>query len=186
MAIRYLIVVSGLTPEVITRLPSSGDQPVPWIAGTAASWGRLGVSDGVDGAEDTAVVDPPRPVRRRRVAGGRRAQCKVRFTAAEAERVAEAAAAAGMTVPNLVAETMLRSLEGGGGFSVVERRALVNELGKVRRLLTRVGANLNQLAAAANSGRAPAKGAVEATMDAVMRLVVRVDAVVSPLESRRR
>jgi hypothetical protein len=102
----------------------------------------------------------------------------VRFTDAEQELVQAAADEAGMSVANLLAETVLASLAGTGRLSVSERRALAGELGKIRRYLKAIGNNVNQLAAVANStGRVPAE--VGPTMHAVMSMVARLDALIS-------
>lgn len=142
------------------------------------------------GTEGQALADrPDRPARRRRVSGGRGNKHSVRFTDAENDVVQAAADAAGLTVPHLIAETVLTSVTGRGAgrgqqLPVAERRALAAELAGVRALLASIGGNVNQLAAAANSGNLPAAGAVEATMDAVARMVARLDAVIAPLEGR--
>ncbi|MEU4836431.1 hypothetical protein [Streptosporangium sp. NPDC023615] len=67
--------------------------------------------------------------RRRRVAGGRGNRNTVRFTDAEQRRLEAAAAAAGMSVPHLLAETMLASLAHGERLmAVAERRALARQV----------------------------------------------------------
>ncbi|CNF62505.1 Uncharacterised protein [Mycobacterium tuberculosis] len=142
---------------------------------------------GIEGNERQASAD--RPARRRRVSGGRPRKHSVRFTDAENDVVQAAAGAAGLTVPHLIAETVLASVAGRGAgrgqqLSVAERRALAAELAGVRNLLASIGGNVNQLAAAANSGTVPAVGTVEATMDAVTRMLARLDAVLTPLEGR--
>lgn len=124
--------------------------------------------------------------RRRRVQGGRRNKHSVRFTDDEQRLVQAAAEEAGLTVPHLIAETVIASLTGRGTWQmpVADRRALAQELAAVRRFLAKLGGNVNQLAAAANSGDLPAAGAVEATMTAVARAVVRLDAAIAPLDPR--
>ncbi|MGC4959735.1 plasmid mobilization protein [Actinomadura citrea] len=131
------------------------------------------------------VLAGRRPVRRRRMPGGRRNKFSVRFTDAETDRLQAVADAAGLTVPNLIAETALASLSGHGGqMPLADRRALAQELAAVRSLLTAIGGNVNQLAAKAHAGIVPAVAAVEATMAAVSRTVARLDAVIAPLNPR--
>jgi len=139
------------------------------------------VSDGDEG-QDVAE----QPARRRRVQGGRRHKHSVRFTADENALVQAAADAAGLTVPHLIAETVLASLTGRGTrqMPVADRRALAHELAAVRSFLAAIGGNVNQLAAAANSGNIPATGAVEATMNTVARAVARLDTAIAPLDPR--
>ncbi|WP_067801384.1 MobC domain-containing protein [Actinomadura formosensis] len=143
--------------------------------------------EGTAGNEGQALAD--RPARRRRVSGGRGNKHSVRFTDAEDDVVQAAADVAGLTVPHLIAETVLAAVTGRGAgrgqqLPVAERRALAAELAGVRALLASIGGNVNQLAAAANSGNLPAAGAVEATMDAVTRMLARLDAAIAPLEGR--
>lgn len=78
--------------------------------------------------------------RRRRVPGGRRHRHTVRFCDEEQERIEAAAAAAGMSVPNLVASAALATLEGDGRLSVTGRRALAGELARMHRRLVAIGA----------------------------------------------
>ncbi|MGC4959764.1 plasmid mobilization protein [Actinomadura citrea] len=138
----------------------------------------------IEGNEGQALAD--RPARRRRVRGGRRHKHSVRFTDAEQALVTAAAAAAGLTVPNLIAETMVASLTGRAGqqMPVADRRALAHELAAVRSLLTAIGGNVNQLAAKAHAGIVPAVAVIEATMNAVSRTVARLDAAIAPLDPR--
>jgi hypothetical protein len=137
-----------------------------------------------DERQDEREVE--QPARRRRVQGGRRHKYSVRFTDDEQRLVQASADAAGLTVPHLIAETVLASLTGRGTrqMPVADRRALAQELAAVRGFLAAIGGNVNQLAAAANSGDLPAAGAVEATMIAVARAVARLDAAIAPLDPR--
>lgn len=74
-------------------------------------------------------------------------------------------------------------VERGRGFGVLERRALAAELFGVRRLLSGVATNLNQLAKVANAtGRVDPR--VPATAAAVGRYVGRLDSVVVALDPR--
>ncbi|MGP4030190.1 plasmid mobilization relaxosome protein MobC [Actinomadura sp. 3N407] len=141
----------------------------------------------IEGAQRQAFA--ARPARRRRVNGGRARKHSVRFTDAENDVVQAAADAAGLTVPHLIAETMLAAVTGRGAgrgqqLPLAERRALAAELAGTRTLLAKIGVNVNQLAATANSGNIPAAGEVTATMDAVTRMLTRLDTVITPLEDR--
>jgi hypothetical protein len=90
-----------------------------------------------------------------------------------------------MTVPNLLAETMLAALDRQGQLSVAERHALFGELLAVRRLLKSLGNSVSQLAAAANStGQIPP--GLKETMHALNRAINRLDAVLDPIETRGR
>ncbi|WP_436763300.1 plasmid mobilization protein [Streptosporangium sp. V21-05] len=110
--------------------------------------------------------------------GGRPNRNAVRFTDAERLLVEQAAAAAGMSVPNLLAETMLPSLSGGERLTAVaERRALAREVAAARRMLSAIGGNVNQPAAKANSGLAPAAADAVATMRVVRRASQRITAL---------
>ncbi|WP_440072259.1 plasmid mobilization protein [Streptosporangium sp. OZ121] len=138
---------------------------------------------------DVEDASPPEPRpgggpggRRRRVAGGRPNRNTVRFTDAEQRLVDQAAAAAGMSVPNLLAETMLTSLSGGERLmAVAERRALAREVAAARRVLSAIGGNVNQLAARANSGQAPAAAETEATMRVVGQAAHRLELALTQL-----
>jgi hypothetical protein len=126
-----------------------------------------------------------RALRRRRLLGGRPYQYSVRLSEEEQERVEAAARSAGMTVPNLLAETMLAALDRQGQLSVAERHALFGELLAVRRLLKSLGNSVSRLAAAANStGQIPP--GLKETMHALTRAINRLDAVLDPIETRRR
>jgi hypothetical protein len=131
-----------------------------------------------------------RRVRRRRVPGGRRHKYSVRFTAAENTLLESAAAAAGLTVPNLVAETVMASLTGPvvRQMPMGVRRALGEELAKVRGFLAAIGTNVNQLAATANTfGGVPTKAetAVESTMHAVAARMRDLDEALALLRGER-
>jgi hypothetical protein len=75
--------------------------------------------------------------------------------------------------------------EQGRVFGVLERRALAAELLGVRRILSGVATNLNQLAKVANStGQVPPQ--VNPAADAVLRYLGRLEAVVAVLDPRVR
>jgi hypothetical protein len=76
-------------------------------------------------------------------------------------------------------------VEQGRGLGVLERRAFAAELMAVRRILSGVATNLNQLAKVANStGQAPPQ--VGATAAAVLRYLPRLEAVAVALDPRPR
>ncbi|MER5627346.1 plasmid mobilization relaxosome protein MobC [Streptosporangium sp. NPDC002544] len=143
----------------------------------------------VDVKEASPPEPGPRPRsggRRRRVAGGRGNRHTVRFTDAGQHRVEGAAAAAGMSVPNLLAETMPASLaQGDRLMTVAECQALAREITAAQRVLRAIGNNVNQLAAKANTGQAPAAAEVGATMHAVRRATHRIDLALAQLIPER-
>ena len=127
-----------------------------------------------------------RAERRRRVAGGRPHRHSVRLTNEEQELVAAAAQTAQVTVPHLIAETVLLAVQGRGQLSAADRRALADELAGIRRFLSAISRNVNQQTAAAHStGQLPG-GETEATMRAVADMVQRLDALIAPYESSDR
>jgi hypothetical protein len=140
------------------------------------------VTENDDGAVDGASV---KRQRQRRVPGGRPHRHNIRLSEEQQTLIAAAAEAAGMSVPNLLVETMLVALAGDGQLSVAGRRALATELLAVRRLLTEIGMNVNQLAAVAStSGQLPPE--VAPTMHAVAAMANRLDAALAPVDHQRR
>lgn len=90
-----------------------------------------------------------------------------------------------MSIPRLLAEKGLASVDGGdGGMSIGERRAMVRGIDMGTRQLRAVGRNLNQLAAAANSGSVVEREQVLATLGAVRRAAERLEATVGSLAPR--
>lgn len=150
--------------------------------------GEVAVGDGRTGGQEQAdVVDEgagrvrPGGQRRRRVSGGRRHRYSVRFTDTEHELVLAAAAEAGLTVPHLLAETVLLSLTGRDRLTAADRRVLAGELAAVRRFLAAVGTNVNQLAAAANStGHIPPQ--TETTMRSIAGMLARLDEALTSVD----
>jgi len=126
-------------------------------------------------------VDPASPgvLRRRRranVAGGRAGDHRVKVSPEEAAVLARLAAEQGVSVPRLLVESAMA----GDRETAVRRRDAMVELFAIRRLLAVVSNNVNQVARHANSGTEfPADAA--ATLDAVRRLVPRIDATISSL-----
>lgn len=136
-----------------------------------------GQADPVPGADETSgpVAEPAR-ARRRRVAGGRNRQCKARFTEAEADRIERAAAAAGMSAPNWLAETALAATYGGAMMPVAARRALARELSKVSRDIAGASTNVNQLAAKMNATGQVPPAQLDATLDHLNRVLAKITA----------
>ncbi len=89
--------------------------------------------------------------RRRRLEGGRRHKYTVRFADAENDLIKAVAAAAGLTVPHMIAETVLLTATRKDRLSVVDRRMLATTLAQIQREHHAQGVNLNQLARAANT-----------------------------------
>ncbi len=119
--------------------------------------------------------------RRRRVEGGRQHRYSVRLTDGENTLVSSAAEAAGLSVPHLIAETVLLSLTRRDRLALSDRRALAGELAALRRYLRAVGVNVNQVARVANSTGQMAPEVVP-TAEAVRRAVARLEAVLRDLE----
>lgn len=76
--------------------------------------------------------------------------------------------------------------EAGRPLRVLERRAVAAELMAVRRLLSGVATNLNQLARVANSTGHWTPAQVAAAAAAVIRYLPRLEAVVAALDPRGR
>lgn len=76
--------------------------------------------------------------------------------------------------------------EAGRPLRVLERRAVAAELMAVRRLLSGVATNLNQLARVANSTGQWTPAQVAAAAAAVIRYLPRLEAVVAALDPRGR
>jgi hypothetical protein len=108
----------------------------------------------------------------------------VKLTEAEDERLARAAETAGLTVPHLIAETVLAALDnhGNAGLSAADRHLLASELGAVRRYLKSISDNVNRLTAAYHSTGTLAPAQVTATMHAALRGVARLDALLHPMD----
>jgi hypothetical protein len=97
-------------------------------------------------------VSAARQGRQVRFHGGRRVVRKVRVTAVENGRLAQLAAAQGVSVPRLLVEAALAS----DGWTPSQRRELVRQLLAARRDLAGLATNVNQLARWANTaGRFP-------------------------------
>lgn len=114
--------------------------------------------------------------RRTRLAGGRERRFYVKASDAEAARLEELAAGAGLSVPRLLVESTLV----GGRASVGERAAVLAELVALSRAVGRVGVNVNQIARAKNSGESPV-GTADA-LAAVREVAARLSAVLAELD----
>ncbi len=97
---------------------------------------------------------------------------------------ADAAQADAEHTTELVPEGRRLLVEEGRVFGVLERRALAAELMAVRRLLSGVATNLNQLAKVANSSGHVLPSQVGAVATAAQRYLERLAAVVATLDPR--
>jgi hypothetical protein len=118
----------------------------------------------------------------------------VRYTEQEMEQVAARAAAAGWELTAYVGEAALRGpvrVEGPAGtgalafrMSAPERRAWVQELMAVRRVVSGTATNINQLARVANAtGEVPAE--VAPSLAACERALARLASLLDALDERR-
>lgn len=106
--------------------------------------------------------------------GGRPHRHSIRLTDEEQAKVEAIAAEADLTIPHLIAETVLLALDGKDRLTVADRRALAAELALQQRALVAIGRNLNQLTRTANAtGHAPPETAV--ALRAVARAAMRVE-----------
>lgn len=134
----------------------------------------------MDQETDTAVgPEETLPVqrRRRRLAGGRERRFYVKASEAEAQRLQELAAGAGVSVPRLLVESTLA----GGRASAGERAAVLAELVALSRAVGRVGVNVNQIARATNAtGELPEQ--TEDTLAVVREVGARIAEVMAALD----
>lgn len=132
---------------------------------------RAGGRTSADGAR--------KPARQTRLPGGRKNKYTVRLSDEEALVVQARAAVAGVSVPRLLVEAAMA----GDAQTASERRALVAEFLGARRLLAKVGNNVNQLARVANAtGGLPPE--LEATLHATVRMIARLDAATTLLSGQ--
>lgn len=113
--------------------------------------------------------------RRANAPGGRHTSHKVRVTPEEEASLVRVATAARITVPRLLVESALH----GVAVPTQQRDAMV-EMFALRRLLAGVATNMNQVAKRMNSGDRVG-GELTATLDAVRRVVLRIDAAIDHL-----
>jgi len=119
-----------------------------------------------------------------RAEGGRRHVITVRVSAAEYEAISARAIVARVSRQRLLVEAALADVNDAGrpAMTKTERQALVVEFLAARRQVAGMAVNLNQIAAAANSGHppddlAPALRAIQSTL---ARLDAAVDALSPP------
>jgi hypothetical protein len=117
--------------------------------------------------------------RQRRVQGGSPQRINVRTTAETYARLVVAAAVARLSLPRYLIESALR--RSSGGWSLREQRWWAERLDVVETRLIRIGTNLNQMAAAANStGELPdalagALRYLQATLDQHREILKAID-----------
>lgn len=107
--------------------------------------------------------------RQRRVPGGRSEVVKVRLTAEQKVVLDAKADELSVSVPRLLVDSALTP----AGMSLPERHALWTELEGISRLLTRVGTNVNQIAAAMHA-TGTIRPEVAGAADAVTRIADRL------------
>ena len=110
---------------------------------------------------------------RSRVPGGRSKVVRVRVSDGEWEAIVQAGAAAGMSGGAYLA----RAAEAIAADRPLVPEAVMAELRQARRQLHGIGTNVNQLAAAANSGAALDRASAEAVLASVVPALRRVNAV---------
>lgn len=130
-------------------------------------------------SEPGSAAAPARPrrtgARRRRVPGGRPYTVSVDLSEDEFRSISERASEVGLSIGAYIAAAAEpRTSFGIAGMPAMERRAWATELMAVRQLLAAAGNNVNQLAAAANSGARVDPGTANATINACDRAAARV------------
>ena len=127
--------------------------------------------DGTAAGDAAARRREQRRRRRANAAGGRRLRHTVKVTEAEEQLLTERASEQGITVPRLLVEAALA----GGGETATQRREVAAELFATYRLLAAISNNVNQIAKATNA-TGDAQPETAATLEAVRRTALRVDA----------
>lgn len=130
-----------------------------------------------DGADAGARRRAQLRRRRANAAGGRRLRHTVKVTEVEETQLAAKAAEQGVTVPRLLVEAALA----GGGETATQRREVAAELFATYRLLAAISNNINQIAKATNA-TGEAQTETSATLAAVRRTALRVDAVLEAMD----
>ncbi|MGV9383513.1 plasmid mobilization protein [Nonomuraea sp. NPDC003707] len=132
---------------------------------------------------DRAVPDvlPPQTGRRRRVSGGRSRQVRVRMSIEERKLVEERASRLGVTMARLLVESALSS----GGLGITERRTLTLELMALRRLISSLSVNLDELRRVAATAGADAT-VWEPTSTAVAHAANRLSRALEPFAASAR
>ena len=137
-----------------------------------------------EGGSATKTTAPTAAAGRRQVRATGRVRPhahRVKVTAEQETRLAELAAARGITVARLLVESALS----GGAQSAVERAAVVAELSVLGSALGRVGVNVNQIARVTNA-TGEVQPATEATLAAVQEVAARLGAVLDALDTTGR
>lgn len=131
-----------------------------------------------DQGADVMRLSPSRGRRERRenAPGGRAHRHVVKVTPAEEELLAALAGEQQITVARLLVESAMS----GSSETASERRALLQELFAVHRLVATIANNVNQIAKATNATLESQPGTGPA-LDAVKRSMQRLDRVVDAL-----
>lgn len=128
---------------------------------------------------------PRQSVRRRRVAGGRRARHVVRVTPEEEGQLLALALRYRVSIPKLLVDSALAGGSGAAAANASVRNELLAQLFGAHRLLAGIANNVNQVARAANSTKEiPAE--TDATLAAVRRTADRIDSLVDELSAALR
>jgi len=118
--------------------------------------------------------------RRANVKGGRQHEHKVRVSPEEEGRLVALAEAQRATVPRLLVESALAPR---GSETPAARRAAMEELFALHRLLAAVSNNVNQIAKATNA-TSEVQGEMVVTLAKVRRVAERIDAAIDDLSLR--
>jgi len=151
-----------------------------------ASGAVQGCRPGVEEAQAAVAGTPGSPARYRvRRAPARPRAVKVLYGEDELETVARAAARAGLRPSSYVAGAALASARGAvAPTSDSEYRELLTELMQTRAAVRRYGTNLNQIAAAMNSGVTEPPVWLVAAVAGAERATARIDEAASVLAGR--
>lgn len=150
--------------------------------GRAEEVGRLGVKDAQAVVAGTAGAPARYRVRR---SSARPRAVKVLYGEDELETVARAAARAGLRPSSYVAAAALASAQGAASpTSDSQSRELLTELMRTRAAVRRYGTNLNQIAAAMNSGVSEPPVWLAAAVAGAERATARIDEAAGLLTRR--
>jgi hypothetical protein len=122
---------------------------------------------------------PRKPARLRREPGGRPNAVLVRLSDEEKAQICDRAAAHGVSVPRFMLESSLAESPD----SLARRRMLAAEFLGARRLVARLGAELDELVEATRSGQSPP--GLESAVRAVSEAAARLEAAVARLDEGR-
>src|SRR5699024_5973627 len=118
--------------------------------------------------------------RRGRLPARRRSAVLVRVSMEEKQWLQAKAAAAGWSVPRLLIESVKAA---SSGESIATTKTVIDELVGVRRLLAHNANNINQIAAAVNSGQPLAAGQLTAEVGGLRRLMDRCTDAIQDLSA---